>query len=201
MIRMSSFWHMRPNCVTGVFPCSNSFSVGARRYTFFQSVYSASGTPYFSIHCRRTRAAAQIVSSSPIRASTVEVASSTMFIRHALAARPSYQSWKLPSICTNSPKCARRSRRLRCALRLRARFHNPCSSIQRRSVSGWISSWSSLARCSAARVGPKPAVFFFHFPQNLFAFFFRPSAVGSSARIAVFQRLSPALAYNAARCV
>src|SRR5215831_12176168 len=65
MIPISSFWHMRPNCVTGTFPCSCSFSVGSRTYTFFQSVYSASGTPYFSIHCRNTRAAAQMVSSSP----------------------------------------------------------------------------------------------------------------------------------------
>ena len=88
MILMSSFWHMRPNCVTAAFPCNCSFAVGSRTYTFFQSVYSASGTPYFSIHCRSTRAAAQMVSSSPSRASTVEVASSTMFIKQPRAPRP-----------------------------------------------------------------------------------------------------------------
>src|SRR5215471_18452366 len=86
-IFMSSFWHIRPNCVTGTFPCSCSFSVGSRTYTFFQSVYRARGTPYFSIHCRHTRAAAQMVSSSPRQASTVEVASSTMFIRQARGPR------------------------------------------------------------------------------------------------------------------
>ena len=88
MILISSFWHIRPNCVTGTCPCSSSFSVGSRTYTFFQSVYNASGTPYFSIHCRSTRAAAQMLSCSPSRAYTTEVASSTMFISQAFGARP-----------------------------------------------------------------------------------------------------------------
>jgi len=47
--------------------------------TFFQSVYSATGTPYFLIQARNTPAAAQIVSSFPIRARVFPLASSTMF--------------------------------------------------------------------------------------------------------------------------
>src|SRR5262249_35685159 len=39
--------------------------------------------------------------------------------------------------------------------RLRVLFHSPSPSIQRRSVSAGTCSWSSLARCSAANVGPK----------------------------------------------
>jgi hypothetical protein len=48
--------------------------------TFFQSVYSATGTPYFLIQARNTPAAAQIVSSFPIRGRAFPLASSTMFI-------------------------------------------------------------------------------------------------------------------------
>src|SRR5215469_15775963 len=72
---------MRPNCVTGTSPRNCSATVACRMYTFFQSVYRARGTPFFSIHLRNTPAAAQIVSSSPIRAWVWLVASSTMFIR------------------------------------------------------------------------------------------------------------------------
>jgi hypothetical protein len=38
MMRMPSFWHMRPNCVTGASPRNCSPGVAFRCYTFFQSV-------------------------------------------------------------------------------------------------------------------------------------------------------------------
>src|SRR6266567_7489802 len=95
---------MRPNCVTGTFPRNCSAGVALRLYTFFQSVYSARGTPYFPIQIRNTPAAAQIVSSFPIRACVSLVASSTMSIRQPRGPRASNQSWKLPSTCTSSPK-------------------------------------------------------------------------------------------------
>ena len=82
-----------------------------------------------------TRAAAQMVSSFPIRASVSLVASSTMSIRQPRGPRSSNQWWKLPSNCTNSPKCGLRSLRWHCFLRLRCRLHSPASNIQRRRVS------------------------------------------------------------------
>ena len=63
------------------------------------------------------------------------VASSTNVCRQLCGPRSSNQGWKLPSSCTNSPKCALRSRRRRCGLRFRARLHSPASNIHRRSVS------------------------------------------------------------------
>ena len=45
MIRMPSFAHIRPNCVTAGSPRSRSSAFGGRTYTFFQSVYNACGTP------------------------------------------------------------------------------------------------------------------------------------------------------------
>jgi hypothetical protein len=92
MISIPSFSHIRPNCVTGSSPRNCSRCVGARLYTFFQSTYSACGTPFFSIHARNVFAAAQIVSSSPSRNSTALVASSVMFIRQPSEPRPSNQS-------------------------------------------------------------------------------------------------------------
>src|ERR1700674_2758362 len=56
---------MRPNCVTATSPRHCSAGVAFRLYTFFQSVYSARGTPCFPIQARNTPAAAQIVSSLP----------------------------------------------------------------------------------------------------------------------------------------
>src|ERR1019366_5067210 len=88
MMPIPSRSHIRPNCVTGTSPRSNSFSVASRTYTFFQSVYSATGTPYFSIHLRSTPAAAQIVSWAPNRPSVVAVASSTRFIRQPSRQHP-----------------------------------------------------------------------------------------------------------------
>jgi hypothetical protein len=44
MIRMPSFAHMRPNCVTAGSPRSRSCAFDGRTYTFFQSVYNAPGT-------------------------------------------------------------------------------------------------------------------------------------------------------------
>src|ERR1017187_4554614 len=67
MIWIPNRSHMRPNCVRADFPCSSSLAVGSRTYTFFQSVYSACGTPYFSIQAVTTPTAAQSVSCSPIR--------------------------------------------------------------------------------------------------------------------------------------
>ena len=88
-------------------------------YTFFQSVYSATGTPYFLTQARNTPAAAQVVSSLPMRARVSPLASSTIFIKQPRGPRssPTFQAWKLPSICTNSPTCSFRSRRLRCMRR------------------------------------------------------------------------------------
>src|SRR6266852_9502616 len=80
---MPSFPHMRPNCVTAGSPRCRSCALGGRTYTFFQSVYSACGTPYCSIHRRSRLAAAQVVSSAENRPSTMVVASSTMCIRQA----------------------------------------------------------------------------------------------------------------------
>ena len=53
--------------------------------------------------------------------------------------RSSNQSWKLPSICTSSPTCSFRSRRLRCIRRFRARLHSPSDNIQRRRVCAFTS--------------------------------------------------------------
>ena len=38
MICISSFWHIRPNCVSGTLPRNCSAGVALRLYTFFQSV-------------------------------------------------------------------------------------------------------------------------------------------------------------------
>ena len=111
-------------------------------------------TPYFAIHDRSTPTAAQMVSCSPRRQHAVPVASSTIFIRPPRGPRSSNHAWKLPSSCTKSPKCCRRSRRLRCAFRLRMRLPSPSANMQRRSVSSATSSPSSSAKCSAASVGP-----------------------------------------------
>jgi hypothetical protein len=54
-----NFLHMRPNCVIGSSPRIRSPGVAGRLYKFFQSTYSASGTPYRSIHARKASAAAQ----------------------------------------------------------------------------------------------------------------------------------------------
>ena len=42
---MPSFSHIRPNCVAGSTPSHLSRSVGVRKYTFNQSVYSAPRHP------------------------------------------------------------------------------------------------------------------------------------------------------------
>jgi hypothetical protein len=76
-----------------------------------------------------------------------------MSIRQPRGPRPSNQSWKLPSSCTSSPKCDRRSRRWQCLLRLRCRLHILSSNIQRRTVSSSSTIPSSSAKCSAAKVG------------------------------------------------
>src|SRR6266481_571325 len=55
--------------------------VAGRLCKFFQSTYSASGTPYRSIHARKASAAAQIVSCSPNCAHVELVMSSTMSIK------------------------------------------------------------------------------------------------------------------------
>jgi len=81
MMSIPSRWHICPNCVTGTTPYNCSFLLASRTYTFFQSVYSATGTPYFLTHARNTAAAARIVSSLPMRASVSPLASSTMFIQ------------------------------------------------------------------------------------------------------------------------
>jgi hypothetical protein len=81
--------------------------------------------PYLPIQVRNTPTAAQIVSCSPSRQHVVPVTSSTRFIRHPRGLRSSNHAWKLPSSCTKSPKCSRRSQRFRCAFRLRIRLHNP----------------------------------------------------------------------------
>jgi hypothetical protein len=117
-------------------------------------MYDARGIPYFSTQARSVSATPQVVSSDVNVARLVVVASSTMWIGQPRGPRASSQSSKLPSICTNSPKCARRSRRCRYGFRFRARDHSPSSSIQRRKVSASTATpWSSL-RCSAANVGP-----------------------------------------------
>jgi hypothetical protein len=59
----------------------------------------------------------------------------TVFIIRLRGPRSSNHAGKLPSSCTKSPKCCRRSRRFRCAFRLRIRLHNPSANIQCRSVS------------------------------------------------------------------
>src|SRR5467141_1362700 len=65
MMRIPSRWHICPNCVTGTTPCNCSFALASRTYTFFQSVYNATGMPYFLTQTRNTPTAAQIVSSPP----------------------------------------------------------------------------------------------------------------------------------------
>jgi hypothetical protein len=89
MMRIPSCAHMRPNCVTGTVSVSRSSSVGFRTYTFFQSVYSACGTPCASIQSRNTATAAQIVSWALNRPVVRLVASSTSVSRQLCGPRPS----------------------------------------------------------------------------------------------------------------
>ena len=80
---------MRPNCVIGSSPRNRSPGVAGRLYKFFQSTYSANGTPLRSIHTRSVSATAQIVSCSPSCAHVVLVASSTMSIKQPSGPRSS----------------------------------------------------------------------------------------------------------------
>jgi hypothetical protein len=124
-------------------------------------------TPSLSPPARRhsSNPYTQIVSCPPSRPSVLPVASSTRFIRQPSGPLSSNYLWKLPSICTNSPKCSLASRRSRCSLRFRARLHRPSARIQRRNVSACTSRLSSLGRRSLASVGPNlsptPPEYFF----------------------------------------
>src|SRR5260370_9115542 len=82
MMRIPRRWHICPNCVTGTTPCNCSFGLASRTYTFFQSVYSATGMPYFLTQARNTPAAAQIVSSPP--------------------SAPAYLRWRRPPCSSNT---------------------------------------------------------------------------------------------------
>jgi len=97
--------------------------------------------------------AALVVSCLSMLAIVLPVASSTMFIRQALLWSRPNQLWWLPSICTNSPKWWRRSRRVRWTLGLRFLYHRPSVHNHLRSVS-WSTSKPSSKSFSAARVGP-----------------------------------------------
>src|SRR6202166_4311243 len=133
-----------------------------------------------------------MVSCSPMRHSVVEVASSTRFIRQPRGPRPSNHSWKLPSSCTNSPKCSRRSLLFRCWRTFLARLHNPSANIQRLTVVADSSIWSSLAKCSAVKVGPKRSPTFARIllpdqTHHLRANLLRLGAIGRSPGAAVHQ--------------
>ena len=58
-----------------------SRELAGRLYKFFQSTYSAKGTPYCSIHARSASVTAQMVSCSPNCAQVMLVASSAMSIK------------------------------------------------------------------------------------------------------------------------
>jgi hypothetical protein len=110
-------------------------------------------TPYASIHRRKTSTAAQIVSCAPKPRERPAGRVVTKFIKQPRGRAASYHRWKLPSSCTSSPKCALRSA-AHDAVTVCAR-----DSTRRRPASSGARVVctvipSSLARCSAASVGP-----------------------------------------------
>ena len=145
---------------------------------------------------RRTPTAAQIVSCALNCPSVVPVASSTNVSKHAAGPRPSNHRWRLPSSCTSSPQwafargvgdadsaCAPDSTGLR-----------PASNGA--ACRGCTYTPSSLAKCSAASVGPnraldRAAVFLAYQGQNVVALRLVARRIGAAAGAPMFQALAP----------
>ena len=190
---------MRPNCVQGHQSPSPAPPPSPHGHRHSSSRCRAPGAPHTARStARNTATAAQMVSSS-LKRPSLRLRGIVDQRDQAAPGTPRF----IPAMeaahraARSSPKCALRSRRWRYGRPLALPAPQPAASIQRRSVSWSTVSPSSLARCSATRVGPNrvatsPLYFCRMSAQHPLPRRDRRPAIGDASHLPVAERLRTA---------